>query len=252
MISTRHPVHAALVLLLNLTAAPALAAPAWEHITTEDGIRVTSREVPGRGFPTFRGRGMVNENIYQVLAVLRDVKRHTEWMAACMEARLLEKTSEYAYVVYTRTRAPWPVSDRDAVFHSRSTVDRKNLVVTVKFWAVRSKRKGPVDGVVRMTRLRGFWKFTAMGWNKTLVDYKVDANPEGSLPGWIARLATKKIPLVTIQKLRKQARRTRGWYKKQIDAWLKIQPPPEHAAKLPGAPARAAAATTANKKTGNE
>lgn len=224
------------LLLTVLTTAPAAAAPKWEHVTTEDGIRVTSREVKGRDFPTFRGRGMVNANIYQVMAVLRDTKRHTEWMASCIDARMIEKINEYEYVVYSRTKAPWPVSDRDAVFKSKTTVDREKLIVTVKFWAVRSKRKRPVDGVVRMTRLRGSYKFTAKGWNKTLVDYMVDANPEGSLPGWIARLATKKIPLVTIQRLRKQARKTRGWYNEQIKIWLKLQPPPEKAKELPGAP----------------
>ncbi len=226
---------AALVISLGL-ALPAAAAPRWEHVTTEEGIRVTSREVRGRDFPTFRGRGVVNENLYQVLAVLRDTRRHTKWMAGCMEARLLKKINEYEYIVYSRTDAPWPVSDRDAVFRSKTTVDRKKMVVNVRFWAVHSKRKPPVDGVVRMTRLRGHYRFTAMGWNKTLVDYQVDADPEGSLPGWVARLATKKLPLVTIQKLRKQARRTRGWYKKQIDAWQKIQPPPDGAKKLSGAP----------------
>jgi len=241
VISPRLALPAALI-LFTLLAQPAQAAPGWKHLTTEDGIRVTSRDVPGRGFPTFRGRGMVNENIYQVLAVLRDVPRHTEWMAACVDSRLLKKLGEYEYVVYTRTAAPWPVSDRDAVFHSKTTVDRKNLVVTVKFWAVRSKRKGPVDGVVRMTRLRGRYKFTALGWNRTLVDYMVDANPEGLLPGWIARRASKKIPLVTIQKLRKQARKTRGWYKKQVGFWMKLQPPPDRAGKLPGAPGKAAPA----------
>lgn len=235
----------ALITLLLLLAVPANAAPRWEHIATEDGIRVTSRDVPGRGFPTFRGRGLVKANIYQVLAVLRDTKRHTEWMAACIDARMIKKINEYEYVVYSRTKAPWPVSDRDAVFKSKTTVDRKNLVVTTRFWAVRSKLKPPVDGVVRMTRLRGRYKFTAMGWDKTLVDFKVDANPEGMLPGWIARMASKKIPLVTIQKLRKQARRTKGWYKAQIKVWLKIEPPPDKAKDLPGAPKAAATAAQA-------
>ena len=223
--------HALSIFLLSLSllARPAVAAPGWKHVITEEGIRVTSREVPGRGFPTFRGRGVVKANLYQLLAVLRDVKRHPHWMAACVDARLLKKTSEYEYILYTRTDVPWPISDRDAVLHSKSTVNREKMVVNVHFWAVRSKRKPPVKGVVRMTRLNGHYRFTAMGWNKTLVDYKVDANPEGLLPGWLARLASKKIPLVTIQNLRKQAKKSEGWYSKQIKSWMKIQPPPDGA-----------------------
>ena len=213
--------------LVEVGAAPCWAEkttkktklPPWEHVTTDDGIVVHSREIPGRGFPTFRGVGMINANIYQVLGVLRDVKRHKEWMDSSIASYMIEKFDELNYVVYGRTDAPWPVSDRDAVFRSRATVDLKKQRVTVRFWAVRSKRKLPVTGVVRMTKLRGYFRFQALSENKTRLVYVVDADPVGSLHKWIARLATKKLPLNTIKNLRKQCRRTNGWYDKQIKAW---------------------------------
>lgn len=205
-------------LITTLFGASAFAA-SWQPVTYEDGIAVYTKDVPGRGFPTFRGVGMIEADIFDVLAVISDIERHSEWMSRCKESRLLSKKSETEYVVYTRTDAPWPVSDRDAVFHSKSTVNLEDKEVTVRFWAVRSKQMPLVNGVVRMFNLNGRYRLKAWGKNRTKIDYMVDADPGGMIPGWMAKLATKKMPLITIQKLRKQVKRTKGSYDKRIARW---------------------------------
>jgi len=212
--------RAVTLLVAIFAASTAVAAPGWKRVLSEEGITVTSREVPGRGFPTFRGVGVVQANIFDVLAVLSDIKRHTEWMDRCAEARLLRKINEREYIVYTRTDVPWPISDRDSVNRSKVDVDLARREVNVRFWAVRSGLVGPVSGVVRMDRLRGHYKLTALDMTRTKVDYQVDADPGGLLPRWLARLATRRLPLQTIRKLRGQVRRTRGWYRARIKRWL--------------------------------
>jgi hypothetical protein len=206
-------------LLTLLQSGAAVAKPGWQHVAHEDGITVSMREVPGRGFPTFRGRGIIYASMYQVLAVMSDFKRHTEWMERCIEARKLRKINEREYIVYARTDVPWPLSDRDAVYHSKVHIDLKRYVVDIRFWAERSKLMPPVDGVVRMTDLRGHYKMRAVARGKTHIEYQVDADPKGLLPTWLAKIATKRLPLQTIRKLRKQAQRTRGWYTKRIERW---------------------------------
>ena len=73
-----------------------------------------------------------------------------------------------------------------------------------------------------MTRLRGYFRFKALGKDRTHVTYEVDADPQGSVPRWIARLATRTLPVGTIRNLRQQARRTRGWYDGWIRRWQAI------------------------------
>jgi hypothetical protein len=214
-----------LLLCLAASLAPARAGaqdPGWTNIAREDGIAVSMREEPGRDFPTFRGVGVVDGSIFDVLAVLSDIERHHTWMDRCVEARLLRKASETEYIVYSRTDAPWPIADRDAVFHSRAHVDTRRQVVEVRFWAEVSPLKGPVPGVVRMTRLRGYYRLTVWGGTKTLMDYKVDADPAGSIPRWLAKIATKRLPLNTIRNLRQQVKKTRGWYDERIRRWKEM------------------------------
>jgi len=211
-----------LAITLALVAGPARGA-GWETVTRADGIVVTKLEVPGRGFPTFRAVGTVDANLYDLLGMLSDVGRHKEWMQRCAEARLLRKISETEYVVYSRTDAPWPVADRDAVFHSKVYWDTNTRVVDIRFWAEKSPLMGEVKGVVRMYNLRGHYKFTALDAGRTHVDYQVDADPAGSLPRWIAKLATRSLPLDTLRAMRKQAQRTRGWYAERIKRWQAME-----------------------------
>lgn len=195
------------------------AAPGWKRITTEDGVTVTSRDVPGRGFPTFRGVGIIHADMYSVLAVMSDIPRHTEWMYNCKSIQLIRKIDDRQRIVYSRTRAPWPVSDRDAVYRSNVVVDRAHKAVSVEFRAVKSRYVAPVKGVVRMVNLRGHFKLRSLGAARTRIEYQVDADPGGWLPGWIARIATRKLPLATIQNLRRQVSKTRGLYRARIKRW---------------------------------
>lgn len=211
-----------LALWLGLVATPSLAQD-WRHVTSEDGVAVTAREVPGRGFPTFRGVGVIDASIWEILAVLSDVSRHSQWMFRCAEARQLRKLSEMEYIVYSRTDAPWPVSDRDAVFHSTVHPSLKELTIDVRFRAVQSPLQGPVKGVVRMTKLQGHYRLKALGPEKTLMDYQVDADPGGMIPTWLAKLATRRLPIDTIRSLRKRTKVTRGWYSERIKRWQAIE-----------------------------
>jgi hypothetical protein len=215
--------HGYLLLLVTsgvlILAGDALPSGNWQRVAHEDGITLSIRDVPGRGFPTFRGVGAVDANIYDVVAVISDIGRHTEWMERCRDAQLLRKESERLYIVYSRTRAIWPVADRDAVYRSEATVDAGHKQVTVKFTAIRSPLKDKVKGVVRMEKLQGYYKLSALGSSKTWVEFEVDADPGGMLPTWIAKLATRRLPLHTIRNLRKQVARTRGWYQDRIRRW---------------------------------
>jgi hypothetical protein len=102
--------------------ASAASAGGWEELLREDGVVVSGREVEGRSLPTFRGQGVVEGHLLEVLAVLSDTPRNAEWMHQCQESRMLKQISEFERIIYNRTTAPWPVADRDVVLRSRAEV----------------------------------------------------------------------------------------------------------------------------------
>ncbi len=204
-------VVAALTLLA--TASGAVEADGkWHHEFTEDGIAVSMMTEEGRSLPAFRGTATVDAGLFEVLAMLDDAKRATEWMANCMENRVLKQINEFDRLIYNRTDAPWPVSDRDVVISAVVTADPDKREVMIKFTSVTNQGPGPVDGVVRMPRLRGYYKLQALDEKHTKVTYQIDADSGGSLPDWLITRATRRLPVDTIAGMRTQLKKTAGNY----------------------------------------
>jgi len=157
-----------------------------------------------------------------VLAVLSDQPRFPEWMERCAEARILAHPNELEYVTYSLTDAPWPVSDRDAVYRVRATVTPSQKLVMVRFQAVKDQRVPPRKGVVRLDTLQGYYGLKVLGPRRTQLDYELDADPGGWVPKWIGKITAKRAVINTIRALRKHVARTRGSYVQRIARWKQM------------------------------
>ena len=141
-----------------------------------------------------------------MLAVIRDADRRAEWMPSCGDSHLVEEdVGARTQVAYHRTKAPWPVSDRDSVNRAEMIVEPTKHRVVMPFEAIASSKIPPVKGVVRMPRCAAIGSSIPVdGGRVTDAEYQVFADPGGSLPDWLANLASKTLPRETIAGLRKQ------------------------------------------------
>ena len=166
----------------------------------------------------FRGLTEIDGSLEEILSVVSDVPSHPSWMPDCSESRVLRDDGE-TVVVYRRTQAPWPVSDRDVVVESRTQVIEPDVEVHVYFRSVDEPSVEPASGApasgsgsgaVRMPYLVGHYKLRALGPGRTRVEYQVDADPGGRLPGWLAAGTSRGNPVRTLVGLQRQvqARRT--------------------------------------------
>jgi START domain len=224
MMSTRRPVLALLAaapLLVALSPHLARAEDGWVEDANEKGVLVTTHAVPGRGFPIFRGVGAVEAGIFEILAVLDDIARFTEWMADCTGAHIVKQINELERVEYNRIAAPWPVSDRDTTIRSWIEADASKGDVWARFQSISVAEAPAVSGVVRMPRLAGYYHLEVIDAGHTKVTYQVDADPGGLLPDWLVKLTSRKLPIETLVGLRRQVSKTRGQY----EAFLKKYDP---------------------------
>ena len=192
----------------------------WKVITQEEGVVVSQKAVPGRSLPVFKGVTVIDADIFEILGVLQDVEKNTEWMHACVEAKRLKKFSDTEYLVYNRSGAPWPVSDRDVVVRSKANIDRENRILTITMRSTESDLMPPKGDAVRMPRLNGHYIFSEASKGKTQIEYQIDADPGGMIPGWLATMASRDIPLRTLVNLRERVKKTAmaGTYKAFIDS----------------------------------
>ena len=98
---------------------------------------------------------------------------------------------------------PWPLTNRDAVIHFKISTDSlpKYMIITGR------SEPGLVPqtpGIVRVEHYVADWKVTQAS-NKTLhINYQVEVDPEGNIPGWIANMFVEKGPFETFSNLAKK------------------------------------------------
>ena len=212
---------AAAILAVTLPAGVASAEDGWVVDANEKGVVVTTRTEAGRHLPVFRGVGTIDAGIFEILAVMDDITRYTEWMADCTGAHIVKQINELERIEYNRIAAPWPVSDRDTTIRSWIEADPSKGDVWARFQSLSVAEQPPVSGVVRMPRLAGYYHLEAIDAGHTKVTYQVDADPGGLLPDWLVKLTSRKLPIETIVGLRRQVAKMRGQY----DGFLKKYDP---------------------------
>ncbi len=184
----------------------------WKQVLTDQGVSVWNRYDPGRDLPVFKGIATLDAGLFECLAVLDDTPKHVEWIFQCSAARVVKQINEFDRIVYNRTDAPWPVSDRDVVLSGSVEASMVKKEVYSRFHAIDIALQPKVDGVVRMPRLKGFWRFQMLDERRTRVTYQIDADPGGALPDFIVERASRKLPMETIAGMRRQVTKTRGRY----------------------------------------
>lgn len=213
------PSLCALALGLGAVLAAAVAAAddprAWRVVREEDGVELARRASDP---PSFRGITVIDASLPRVLAVLRDVSRHVEWRSRCVESRILARESPRVALLYNRIAGSWPVADRDAVLRSETHVDGPDAA-HIDLRAVDSPLAPARDGAVRMPRLEGRYALRALAPERTRVEYRMQLDLGGVVPGWLARFATEDMPVRTLAGLRRQVEATQGAYAAFVRAW---------------------------------
>jgi hypothetical protein len=224
------------MLSISLHLLPQLSqAKPWKQIRSERGIKVYQREEKGRDLPSFKGVGNVEGDMYSILAVLRDGARRKEWMTRSGVTRVLKRTSVFEAISYQQTLAPFPVSDREVIMHTKVYLRKEPQEIIATFNGVKWER--PIKGVDRddfvwMPYLKGYWRLTPKGPNTTEVTYMVNTDPGGLLPNFLIRRISRDLPYWTLIGLRKQVKRSAGRY----DEFLSQYDPNRAGESLKGAP----------------
>lgn len=200
----KFPLLLALSLFMASSAARAGDEAGWEFLDKDDGIHVWKREIAGQNMPGFRGQTVIHASIEQIITVMLDHKRHTEWMYACKESSVAKRFSADHALMYNRIGAPWPVWDRDVIADTliERAPDGKQLKVT--FQNVESDVRPVPKRVIRLPRLQGFYKLFFVEPNKTKVLYQVEADLGGQIPRWLAISGAKDLPHITLKRLRER------------------------------------------------
>lgn len=191
----------AMVLLAGLGAAPVRAGESpWSVARERDGISVYTRPVEGSGIREFRGVALVAASPAAIRALLRDADRFKDWFPNTSESRLLAREGDVSYQ-YSVLDAPWPVSDRDNVFRSVTTIDPASGRISIRVSAAPDYHPEQPERV-RVRRALGEWLLEPVGAGQTRVTFTMHLEPGGGVPQWLINAQVVETPFDALTNLR--------------------------------------------------
>ena len=199
------------------TWAYSAAAPQWELIEDLDDILVWQKDTPGTSLVTFRGKGLVDADIFTVFAVLYDVDNKIELLNRCSEYRLLSYEPPNTITAYTLLESPFfLISDRDIIFKTDVEFEPANERIVASFFKADDSLAASPSGVVRAADMRGAWILEPTKNGKTRITYEAVVDPSGMVPHWIVNWTSKWLPHQTIKNMRTEVTRTEAYRKSRL------------------------------------
>ncbi len=192
------------LLALLFIAAGSLFAGTWKLAKNDNGIRVYTMDIPGKSLDRFKAVATIDASLEVLVEVLRDVNNYHRWYGNCKLQRRIREYSPLESLVYHVQSVP-VISNRDVIVRGKITIDYKKGTALQVMRNVKSSYKKD-SGNVRMPHLRGKFFMQRITPQKTRVTYFMEADPGGSVPGWLANSTAKKQPYRTLLGLKKIVR----------------------------------------------
>lgn len=149
-----------------------------------------------------KARMVIHATIPQILQVLTDSSKRTQWDRTLAECTLLNQISKRSALVYTKTRSLWPTRPREVVFvtHMFFLEDTNSVLVLASSVDESGSSATRCRECVRATvHPQGYMMTPITGGESgkpyTLLTCVVNTDPGGSIPSRILRmLAQKQLP----------------------------------------------------------
>ena len=180
------------------SAVCCIAQQNWKLSRDEDGIKIYLANDETTKFKNVKVQCTFDGTIPKLLFILKDVKNYTGWIYKTKQAYLL-KQSPAEFIYYLETAMPWPVKNRDGIYHLKINHDTagKKLFIsgTTDPQMIPAK-----DNIVRISAIKTSWNVIEKD-NRITIEYLFQVDPGGSLPAWVANAFADKGPFETFKGL---------------------------------------------------
>lgn len=191
-----------LAILLLSTASLTFAQSTgedWIYKGVKDGVKVFYRKKTD--IYELKLVTSIQTTLSGIIQLFHEVENYPLWGYKVKESRLLKRISETETIYYSRLDFPWPLDDRDLIFHSKLEQDPFTKRVTSTSVSLPDYLP-TYGGVVRIREANTKWVMIpgAGGW--LYIEYYLHSDPGGSIPDWAVNLGIDMGPRETIKSLR--------------------------------------------------
>jgi hypothetical protein len=179
-----------------------IAQENWNLKLNKEGIKIYARPSVDSQIKALKVLCTADATLSEMAAVLLDISSQDEWFYHTKSTILLQiSATEFYY--YSELDFPFPFSNRDFVEHIKLSQDplTKILTMTVdnlpSYLPVRKDR-------VRIMQSNCGWVISPVGNHTINIEFKLFADPAGSIPVWLINMFSVYGPMETFRKLKYQ------------------------------------------------
>jgi hypothetical protein len=195
------------LLLANILFLGSVAKTEWKLRKDDSGVKVYTRSLENSPYDEFKAVVTIsNTSLTNVLDVITDVKNYPNTFPNCSSSRVLEQKSKYDDIHYITISAPWPVTDRDAIYEASTSISGDGKYAQVKL-VPHGDYEAENERFIRVHNGSGFWELKEVAANTILVTYQFHADPGGEIPAWIANTVIVSNPLKSMESLRNKVKK---------------------------------------------
>lgn len=189
--------------LLTVFYSDAIAENTWKLEKDKDEIKIWTRKLDNSNLKECKMVAIVNSNLDKVLSIFTNYKYYDKIMYKTKpgSVKLIKKVSEDDFYVYMIATAPL-VKDRDIVIHFTFKRNQPNGAVLVNLDANDWNLVPQNDNCVRITNMKGIYRFTPLKNGKVEIFHQSYSYPGGGIPEGLANFVVTDAPYSMMIKLR--------------------------------------------------
>ncbi len=194
-----------MMLMVVASVSSAMASgDAWRAEKDADGIRMYTRAVEGWDIREVRGVMQIKGTVSSLVAVIEDESVAPQLNEFVVKSSVVQRDSGTRYRLYTLTKMPWPLKDRDVLMQREISTDPASGVVTIVDDATRDLMPAK-KGLVRIVKSRQQWTLTPAADGRVDVELRLLSDPAGPIPTSLINSLSVSTPFKTLVKLRELA-----------------------------------------------
>ncbi|RLT96764.1 START domain-containing protein [Ketobacter sp.] len=173
----------------------------WELKKEKGGIKVLSAVVPDSRFSAYLAITVVEASTDDLVQIIRNPATCTDWVYRCGESYRFAQETPNVDLVYTASKMPFPLKDRDTL--ARITWEKDPRTQAVRAVGVATRDiLAPLDQHIRIEQATVIWELTPLEDGSTLVRTFGHADPGGELPSWLTNQLSTEVPVKTLNGLK--------------------------------------------------
>lgn len=175
----------------------------WVLKIQKNGINIYSRPSDVSKFNDLKIEMDLPGTVSQLSSILLDFEKYPEWAYGTKSAVLVKKINDNEAIYYSEVGAPWPASNRD--FYAKVKVNLNADSGSLNVVSVGMKNYLPEKkNLVRIPMSHGTWNISTKSNKMMHLQYVLQLDPGGSIPGWILNMFATKGPMETFGNLKKK------------------------------------------------